>query len=1020
MTRLPTVQANTLLIDPPLSVGTDSWFAWLRDARSFAYRGAGGRFTARQEERSGRRFWYAYRQQHGVLRKTYLGRSSELTIERLDEAARALAQVAEVGQNSEPDGAGKLEAAQKAGANGSAPDTHAADGWLSPLIATKIAMPQSAQTLVARTNVLAQCVADLDHPCTLVAAPAGFGKTTMLLMAGEEVQRQGWRVAWVTLEESEQDPTRFWQYVLAALDSAQPGVSGAARHLLEFPRPAMTERMLTVLINELSAAHTPLLLVLDDYHRAETPAIDQGIIFLIEHAPATLHLLLAARSTPALPLARLHAQGRIAELDATDLRFTPDEAGRFMRETMRVSLRPEQLAQLEARTEGWVAGLQLAALSLRNQTDFPELAAATTPHYIAEYLIDEVLERQPEDIQLFLLQTAPLERLSGSLCDAVTGRNDSAVVLARLMQEQLFVTPLDATQTWYRYHHLFAEVLRERLGRRMPAQVNECHRRAAAWLWAHGLADDSIRHLLAAECYAEAADQIEQQSDRLVQHGELAGLARWVRALPREVTLAHPHLSLLNALALLLQGEAPDAIVWLETLEKREAESGSLRRAIPGELAAVRSFLTLWSGDVYGGARIAQEALRTLPPDDLLLRGLTLWIANVIGVFGEGNIAEAARIIGELAETSRRSGNMLVAFMALVTKAGAQLYLCELHGSEHTCEETLRLLPGEGEQESPMAAMAYCIQGEIRREWNDLDAAETILRRALAIGDTLGSPEFINDGLLYLALVQMGRGQFGEALATLERIRSMVQAGQLAPWDLAQMEIMRARVLVARGALDEAQRWADECLRRRHAPEPGATGMLVFVCDLEDLAIARISLARRDAPAAIAALETLRPRAEATEQWRNLMEARILLALAYAQTGKSDAALGEIHAALTIAAPEGFVRVFLDEGSAMADLLERYLASHHAPSPEVAHAGRVLAAFGRAFAAGDISSGPLSAREIDVLRLLAAGRPNEAIARELVLALSTVKWHVAHIYRKLGVRGRVQAITRGRELRLIA
>ena len=1008
MTRLPTVRDGMLMTgttDPPIAVGTARWFDWLGTARSFAYRGAAGRFTARQEERSGRRFWYAYRQQDGTLRKSYLGRSAELTAERLDEAARALTEMA----RTDADGDKRKR-------------ENIADAWLSPLIATKIAAPIATPSLMARPGVMARCLEAVERPCAIIAAPAGFGKTTLLMMASEQVRQQGWRVAWVSLEESEQDPTRFWQYTLAALDSAQPGISATARHMLELPRSAPIERMLTVLINDLAAATASILLVLDDYHRAATPAIDQGLVFLIEHAPAMLHLLIATRSTPALPMARLRAQGRIAELDAADLRFSVDEANRFMRETMRVTLPPEQLAHLEERTEGWAAGLQLAALSLRNQQGILNLATdgSATPRYIAEFLIDEVLERQPDDIQTFLLLTSPLERLTGPLCDAVTGRGDSAVVLARLTQEQLFVTPLDAAQTWYRYHHLFAEVLRERLERRMPEMVKQCHQRAADWLWQHSMADDAIRHLLAAELFAEAATHIERESDRLVLHGELAGLARWGHALPREVILAHPHLCLLFAVALLLQGEEPDAVAWLDALERHYSGHRGLPSATQGEFAAVRSFLMLWSGDIMGGARLAQEALRQLPPGDRLLRTLTLWISHVIGIFGEGNLAEAERTIGEVAEDSRRNGNMLVAFIAMVTKASAQIYQCRLRDAAQVCSEALRLLPG---QDIPLAAMSYCILGEIRREWNELDAAETVLRHALAISEEAGSPEYINDGLIYLAQVLYAHGRYDEALTTLERIRVMVQMRQLAPWDLNQMEIVRARALIARGNLDEASRWAEGRLRSREQGEPGPTAPLAFMYDLEDLSIARVLLARRDADAIIPILEPLAQRASETGQWRNLMEARMLLGLAHWLSGEDEAAVCELHAALALAAPEGFVRVFLDEGEVMADLLTCYLAGQPSSAArEREHARRLLAAFGRA-ADAPIPDNPLdvlSPREADVLRLLATGRSNEEIAGDLVLALSTVKWHVAHIYRKLGVRGRMQAVARARDLRLIA
>ena len=1020
MTRLPTVHETLLLTEPPLRVGSAEWCRWLETARSFAWRGAAGRFTARQEERSGSRFWYAYRRQNGALRKTYLGRASELSAERLIEAARSLSEMARTAEEE-----------AKAVPDATSPDAAGTtDGWLSPLIATKIAAPQAPLSLVARPAALARCRESLAHPCAIVAAPAGFGKTTLLTMVADTMHADGWRVAWVTLEESEQDPIRFWQYALAALDHAQPGLGATARHMLEVPRPVPIERILTVLINELAVAQTPILLVLDDYHRAATPAVDQGLIFLIEHAPAPLHLLVAARATPALPLARLRAQGRVAELDASDLRFSEDEARRFMRETMRLALPPAQLARIEERTEGWVAGLQLAALSLRSQANATALLddTAAPPRYIAEYLIDEVLERQPDDVQAFLLQTALLERLSGPLCDAVTGRNDSAALLDQLMRAQLFVTPLDSSQTWYRYHHLFAEVLRERLACRMPDLVVQCHQRAADWLWRHDMGDDAIRHLLAAGLFAEAADRIEQQSDRLVLHGEVAGLARWAHALPREETLARPHLCLLVAIALLLQGEEPDAVAWLDALEERYTEDNPLPDALGGELDAVRAFLQLWSGDIAGGARRAQQALRRLPADERLLRALTIWMSQVIGVFGEGNLAEAERSVSVVAEESRRSGNLLVAFIALITMASAQVYRCQLRKAAETCEDALRLLPDNGRVETPMAAMAYCLLGEIRREWNDLDTAETLLRRALAVCENLGSPEYINDGLIYLGMTLFAQERYDEALACFERIRVMVRSRQLAPWDLTQMEVMRARVLIARGDLDEASRWAEERLHSRQTGDTGPTAPLAFMNDLEDLSIARIFLARNDAEAAITHLQPVQKRAAESEQWRNLMETRMLLALAYAREGDNEAALGELDAALTIAAPEGFVRVFLDEGAAMANLLESYLARQPTPpstartvQPAREHARRLLGAFGRvATPAPGTLAESLSPREVDVLRLLAIGRSNEAIASDLVLALSTVKWHVAHIYRKLGVRGRVQAITRARELRLIA
>jgi len=999
MSQLPAVRnglLHTAPPDDPMPVGTPQWFDWLREARSFTFAGASGTFTARHEERSGRRFWYAYRQRDGLLRKAYLGRSAEMTLQRLEAAADVLAR-----------------------ADGKRAPGHAAEQWRAQLIATKIALPQPGLSLVARPGTLSRCLESIEHPCAVIAAPAGFGKTTLLIVACEQVRARGWGIAWVSLEETERDPVRFWTYLLAALESAQPGVTTAAQRLLASPRPGSIERVLTVLVNDLAAVTTPIALVLDDYHRAATSASDHGLTFLIEHAPAALHLVITTRTYPALSLARLRAQGRIAELRAADLRFSAEEAECFMRVTMRLALGAEQLARLEERTEGWVAGLQLAALSLREQAGMPDALtdSAAPPRYIAEYLINEVLEHQPEDVQAFLLQTSPLERLSGPLCDTVTERSDSAAMLARLMRAQLFVTPLDAAQTWYRYHPLFAEVLRERLQRTAPEELQRCHRRAAQWMQAQGMIGEAIRHLIAAQAFCEAAPLIEDEADRLVLRGEIAGLATAIRALPREVVLLHPHLGVLFVAGLLMQGEVAEATSWLDRLEQHLREQGvrsveSVETA--GEIAVVRALLLLFAGDVAGGAALAREAVMQLPPGNQLMRALALWITNIVGVFGAENLAEADQTMAAIAEESLRAANTLVALLALITKADIELYQGRLHRAAQTCREALRIVPRFGGQDQLMAAILYCLLGEIRREWNDLDGAESDLRHGL----TAGNPDLMVEGPISLAMVQAARGSVGDALATLEQI----PVHQLSPWDVTQIEVTRARLLIAQGQVSEAALWAEGCRRSRQ--EQRSISAITLFREMEDLMLARTALAQGCTGDAVAQLEDLCARATRTGRWRNVLEAWILLARARWMLGEREAALGDLEGALALAAPEGFMRLFLDEGEPMADLLANYVASCP-PSRERTHALQLLAAFGRAVAPSALPlaesfSARLSAREVDVLRLLASGRSNEAIASELVVALSTVKWHVAHIYRKLGVSGRVQAITRARELRLIA
>lgn len=1002
MSRLPAVRDGMLYSPshhPPIPVESQEWYVWLEDARSFTFACPAGTFTARHEERSGRHFWYAYRQQHGALRKTYLGRSAELTLPRLEQAAATLAQAVSTPARSDSPHEQSI-----------------------PLIATKMCLPQPGPSLIARPAVIARCLESVEtRPCTLLAAPPGFGKTTLLVTASEQLKDRGWHVAWVSLEETERDPVRFWMYLLAALDGVQPGVAFAARNMLETPRPSPIERILTALINELAATTTPITLVLDDYHRAATPDSDRGLEFLLEHAPATLHLVLATRADPALPLTRLRVQGKIAEFHAADLRFSPDEATRFMSETMRLTLPPHQLAQLNERTEGWVAGLQLAALSLRDQASIPDRLAdlSATPRYIAEYLIDEVLERQPQDTQMFLLQTAMLERLTGPLCDAVTGRTDSAAMLARLTQAQLFVTPLDAARTWYRYHQLFAEVLCQRLRTTAPDLLEQSHRRAAHWLQQHGMLDEAIQQFIAAPAFEEAATLIEGESDRLVLRGEVAGLVTWAHALPRDILLQHPHLCVLFATGLFLQGRSPEATTWLDDLEQSLQASGSYPAETEGEIATIRAIVLLLAGDVDGGVALARQATKQLSSENQLMSSLALWLSNLLDLFGEDDLSELNRTITEIAEQSQRAGNILVAVMALMTKASIEISQCRLHRAAQTAREAIQITSHPSGRELPLATIAYSILGEIQREWNDLDAAEHTLRHALDIGSYLNSPEFVNDAIVSLGMVLAARGKYDEALATFEEVRRLVQAGQLVAWDVIQMEVMRVRVLIAQGLRAEAVRWADDCRRNWQMERPHH---LVVLREAENLALARVALSLGQPVEPLSALHELSESASRGGRFRNAMEANMLLARARWMTGERDAAFCDLDVALALAAPEGFMRIFLDEGEPMADLLAAYVASRP-QSTERTYAIKLLAASGRSVESTPqqpSSSVTLSQRERDVLQLLAAGYSNEAIATELVVALSTVKWHVAHIYRKLGVTSRVQAVSRAHDLHLIA
>lgn len=989
MSRLPIVRDGLLISTPgatPIAVGSAEWFDWLNgEARSFAFENEQGTFTARREVRAGGQFWYAYRRKAGQLHKVYLGRSVDLDDEHLDEAARALAS----------------ESVAR-------PETRWNATTTPPMIATKITIPQPGLALISRPAIMTRCLEAIDHPCTIVTAPAGFGKTTLLIMASEELKARGWAIAWVTIEEAEHDPVRFWRYLLDALDKAIPGVSGTARQLIATPRAFANEHITTLLINALAMSTQPVALILDDYHRAANPKSDLALSFLIEHAPATFHLVVTTRADATFPQPRLRAQGKIADLHASDLRFTIDEAGRFLRETMHLALDPEDIAQIDERTEGWVAGLQLAALSLRDQAALPD--RLTPPRYVAEYLIEEVLKHQPEDVQSFLLQTCVLERLSGPLCDAITGRNDSTALLAKLMQAQLFITPLDAGHTWYRYHHLFADVLRERLTRTAPDLATTCHRRAATWMQEAGIINEAIHHLIAARCLDEAATLIEGEGDRLIFSGEVAGVAAWIHLLPREVLLWHPHLCILFAAGLILRGEASEATNWISALEAHLHQHAIFSSTIDGEIAVVRSILSLFSGDFVEAATLARRAIDQLATDDHLLRLLAIWLVNITGIIYNEDLNSINRRMHEMFEESISSGNILVAYFAKITRANIEMQQGYLQQALHSCQEAERLAKYPNIM---MTSLSNCLIGEIRRERNDLDGAETLIRQALALTLYPNNSEYIIDGLISLAKIHAEHGRSDEALATCEEIRQLIKTQHLAAVDLDQMEVVRVHVLIMLGHLREAEQWANE---RMHLREMGK-GFPMYR-DIEDIALARVALTQGRATEIIEPMEDICARAEHNGRNRYMLEARALLSRTHWVTGACDAAWRELDSVLTFAASEGFVRLFIDEGEQMADILVGYCANRP-PSRERSYALKLLTAFGRTITVDPLAN-PLSPREFDVLRLLATGRSNDAIADTLIVARSTVKWHITQIYRKLGVNGRVQAITRARELRLIA
>src|SRR6266566_3585116 len=606
----PTVQGETLVYrqdgqEQVLTVGTAAWFAWLETASTFSFVSEEGLFTARRERASTQRggwYWKAYRKQHGKLSSRYLGKSETVTLARLQAVAQDLA-------------AGFVSAEE---ADLPPASLRTQRDPLHSLLATKLHVPRLRAQFIRRSHLVERLQQGMERALTLVSAPAGFGKTTLV---AQWLAESSTPVAWLSLEPEDNDPVRFLSYLIAALQRLDPHVGTAVLPLLHAPRPAPPERVMALVINELIAgAARDFALVLDDYHVISAEAIHRALIFLLGHLPSHMHLIIATRADPSLLLAGLRARGQLAEVRAADLRFATDEVSDFLREVMELDLEAWAIAALERRTEGWVVGLQLAALSLQGGIDVATfLAAFTGSHrFVLDYLSEEVLSRQPAAVQTFLLHTSILERLSGTLCDAVTGLEGSQAMLEALDRANLFVVPLDEERGWYRYHHLFAEVLKSRLQQAESTLVAELHRRASAWYEQHEMFAEAIQHALAAPDLERAARLIEDHGISFALQGQTHTMLGWLNALPEAVIRRHARLGLYSAVMLLFTNQVEAAETRLHDLEQglQVTVPNDQERVIRGQIAIIRANLLRSYGDLALALAFARQALELLPETD--------------------------------------------------------------------------------------------------------------------------------------------------------------------------------------------------------------------------------------------------------------------------------------------------------------------------------------------------------------------------------------------------------------------
>lgn len=898
------------------------------------------------------------------------------------------------------------------------------------LLGTKLTVPRPRPEHLSRDRLTGTLDEGMGRDLVLVCTPAGFGKTTLL---ADWARRQQRPVAWVSLDGDDNDPVRFWRYVAAALDRASPGVGREALSLLEPPNVVSGQGAVTALIGELESLSEEIALILDDYHTIESPPIHDSVAFLLGHLPPQLRLLIATRSDPPLPLARLRASGRLTELRGSDLRFTAEESAAFLRDVWGIDVSTRAVAALDARTEGWAVGLQLAALSLQARSDPDAFVDAFTGshRFVLDYLSEEVMERQPERVRSFLLETSILERLSGPLCDAVTRRSESQSILEELERANLFLMPLDEERRWYRFHHLFADLLRTRLQRSDPEVIPELHRRAADWCEQQRLLDDAIRHALASDDPMRAARLVEQHMNEPLRRGEGMILERWLSLLPDDVVRSRPALCLAQALMLLHVGN-PDMVERLvdhaeHALERsHEAQvievptAGGMVTEAPAAIALLRAELAGWGGDSERLTRFAKSALSHLPEHEI---GPRLW-ARVLLADADwmcGRLADAGRTLADVLSEGRAQRVPDPVLSSCFELGRVQLAQGRLDAALRTYRQGLhfatergRFLPfNAGEAHLGIAQVLYA-RNEIRDAFEHASEAVELTRDVVEFR----LPAF---ALVTLAWV---RHAMREADAALDAID---EASRMYPW--ADVDSMwypapaeRARLLLAQGRTDEAERWAEE----RGLSEADEVS---YPRERDYLVLARVLLARAAPARALALLDRLDALAASQGRAGSVIEIRALRALTLQAAGDHDRALAVLADALALARPEGYVRVFADEGPPMAPLVKSLVGARRRARAAVpsgaaqAHLDRVVRAFGPPDrAATPAQPGliePLTARELEVLAFIAGGRRNRDIAAELVVTLETVKKHTTHIFDKLGATNRTEAVARARELGLI-
>ncbi len=873
------------------------------------------------------------------------------------------------------------------------------------ILSTKLYIPPPRPNAVLRPHLLKRLNDGLERKLTLISAPAGFGKTTLVSEWAAQCQRP---IAWLSLDTEHNDPMRFLAYLVAALQTVTPAAGSRLQNVFQSPQMPSLEAVLTILLNEITTHLGPFVLVLDDYHTIDDQTVDQALIFLVENQPPQMHLVITTRQDPPLPLARLRARYQMTELRAADLRFTPAETAEFLNRVMGLQLPIPDIAALEKRTEGWVAGLQLAALALQRVLTAPEeqdsshfIQSFTGSHrFVLDYLLEEVLHRQPANIQTFLLHTAMLDRLCGPLCEAVLldPNTSGTETLAYLEHNNLFIIPLDNERRWYRYHHLFADLLRQRLRQQQPGRIAELHSRASIWYETNNLEVEAFHHAAAAHDIDRATRLVVGKGMPLQFRGAAVPILDWLASLPTAELDARPMLWVTYASALLAIGRVVGVGEKAQAAEAalQQSPAGAATNELIGRIASIRVTLAVTQHQAETIMAQAHIALTHLHPANLPVRASITWAVGYAHLLrGERDAANEA--YAEALSVCQAVGHTVIGTMAAIGLGRIQELNNQLRLATQTYQQALEMA---GDPPRPPACDAHLGLARINYEWNDLEAAQQHGQQGAQLARQIENTDRFVACELFLAGLKLAQGDTAGAAIILAQVHHAAlqqKFEQIIP----EMTAVQVLWLLREGRVTAAAQLAQSL----------------------DLPVsqARVHLAQGDGGAALAVLQPWRQQVEARGWLDERLKVILLIALAHQAQGDMETAVYHLADVLVGAEPGGFIRLFVDEGAVMAQLLTAVAARGIAP----AYTARLLAVFAGEKQVGEkrpLSHSliePLSDRELEVLRLIAQGLSNQEIGGRLFLALDTVKGHNRRIFDKLQVQRRTEAVARARELGLL-